>query len=269
MEIFIYLRHSLPEHFWHFMMGEFMPVVSIITETKATKVYLYNKYRKWNSPFDRFYLELGVEIVYTNTLEEDIKKYRYTAWDYKWASRGIKKCERAINYLKTLIAKKKYPAPIPRPNYDKEVLVVYRKNDKELEKYFRRNFGGIKSRYGTKRRRYKDMEKLDEIIPNVNYVSTDQLPILEQINCFLNYKNILLEHGAAMFFVLFMRDNSNVIELINPFKAKAKSKADQSLKRICEHKKNRLERIIIENKKSVLSHKEEIMEISQSLFSQN
>ena len=67
------------------------------------------------------------------------------------------------------------------------MLVVYRKNDKELAKYFKRNFGGIKSKYGTERRSYKDMEKLDEIIPNVNYVSTDKLPILEQINYFLNF----------------------------------------------------------------------------------
>ena len=46
-------------HFWHFMMGEFLPTVSVIATASCQELHLYNPSRKWNSsPLDHLYTDL-------------------------------------------------------------------------------------------------------------------------------------------------------------------------------------------------------------------
>ena len=65
--IIIDVKNNVRGHFWHFIMGEFLPIVFIIARLKPKVTILYNSHRKWDSIFDKFYKELNTKIIYTNT----------------------------------------------------------------------------------------------------------------------------------------------------------------------------------------------------------
>jgi hypothetical protein len=260
MSIVIKVKNYKSTHFWHQIMGEFMPVVSIIAKEKPQKVYLVNSRRSWKAPFDKFYLELGVEIIFRNKINslEKLPTFTYKSWEYGWDQNSYKKCMLAVEYLKSLI----------QPNILKEdrILVQYRDSNKELEEYFHRNFSGIKKTYGTNRRFFKDMKKINTIIPETEYIFADNEPLLSQIRPYLNKDKLIIEHGAGMFFVFFMKENSKIIEILTPEKFKTKQNADQSLRRICKNRNNILERVVVPNKGSIMLKKDEIIRKSKMFY---
>ena len=117
---------------------------------------------------------------------------------------------------------------------------------------------GISNDYGAKRRKVANLDKIGELISNaisdsnnknnitVRIVSTDGLHLYVQIFPYINKKNIWLGHGAGMFFTLFMKNGSNVVEIIPLSKVKELNGAAQGLKRIADDMKNfHLDRIIL------------------------
>ena len=263
MSIVINVKNNKTSHFWHFMMGEFLPIVFIIARLQPKVVILYNKNRKWGNLFDNFYKELGVEIVFSNKIGGKIRKINYNKWDYKWNEIGKFKCKFAVNYLKYL-AIKKYGFEREQSN---DVLVQYRINKEELDIFYKKTYGnsGFAS-YGANRRKFFGMDKLNEFLPNIKYVNTDGLPILEQISKYINHNKIILEHGAGMFFTLFMNKNSRILEFIPPKKIVIKNGAVQGLRRISNLLKFHLRRIIVANKTSVLKKKGQIINFNNNFL---
>jgi len=242
-------------HFWHFIMGEFLPVVYIMLRCKRNKYYLYNKNRKWGQCFDKFYKELGFNIEFTNNLPRHYLMANYIAWDYKWSFNEKQKCKIVVNFLKKK-AIKLYGNK--NNSLTNKILIQYRKTDKNLEQYFLNNNIADKL-YGSSKRTFKDMDKIHTFIENSKYLYHDNLPLLQQIMFYLNENNLILEHGAGMVFILFMNHNSKILEIITPNKKREKNGAAQGANRLCYFKKAILSRVIIENNTSVLDHKDQII----------
>ena len=114
--IYIYVPFPKCKHFWHFMMGEFMPIVSIIAKTKASNVIIYNEERDWGQAFDKFYKDIttkslkiklvnagklkkhpGIQKIIDTSTRYDITNYK---WDWRWNTEDIKECNRAVRWLK-------------------------------------------------------------------------------------------------------------------------------------------------------------------------
>ena len=91
----IYLSPVISQHFWHFFMGEFLPVVAYVLlqeksspNAKANAVspplfltsYIVHK-ADMDSPFNAFYRELGIQVVHTSDeqckihLTKDIRRW--------------------------------------------------------------------------------------------------------------------------------------------------------------------------------------------------
>ena len=132
----MYINIKLPycTHFWHFMMGEFFPVVYIMMKCKRPKYFLYNSKRIWGQCFDKFYKELGFNVVFTNKLPKN--RYfiaNYNAWDTKWNYKDKIKCGEVINFLKQK-AFNKYGKM--NSSMNNELLIQYRVRNQDLENHF-------------------------------------------------------------------------------------------------------------------------------------
>jgi hypothetical protein len=257
----IIIKKEICNHFWHYMMGEFLPVLYLIFSLEPDKVILYNPNRKWNGPFDNFYKEIHQNIIFSNKLTKNIKKCTYNSWDYKINKNEKNKCLFVIEYLKNLSFDK---FGIQHKN---KILCLYRDVNEKLDNYFLKQYGNNKYGYtGGKRRSYKNIKEIDKFIDNILYINTDNLPILEQISHFILHNKIILEHGAGMFFCLFMQDNTKIIEIIPPSKYNKKNGAVQGLKRIIHLKKFQLRRIILENKEDILQKKDDLILLNKHFF---
>lgn len=257
----IIIKKKICNHFWHFMMGEFLPVLYLIFSLEPNKVIFYNSHRKWNGPFDSFYKEIHQNIIFSNKLIKNVQKFTYNSWDYKIDKDEKKKCLFTIEYLKNLSFDK---YGIRNKN---KILCLYRDYNKKLDNYFLKLYGNNKYGFtGATRRSYKNIREIDKFIDNILYINTDSLPILEQISHYIFHNKIILEHGAGMVFCLFMQNNTKIIEIIPPSKYKKKNGAVQGLKRISNLKNFQLRRIILENKKDILQKKDEIILLNKHFF---
>ena len=73
------------------------------------------------------------------------------------------------------------------------------------------------SRENQSRRRLKNENELKEFLSNKGYtcIQPDKLNVLEQINLFKNAESIISTHGAALTNIMFMNQNSKVLEIRN------------------------------------------------------
>lgn len=267
------VKDSKCAHFWHFCMGEFLPIISMIVAKRATKVILYNKSRIWGKTLDRFYKDIegdDLKIIFSNKKMNN-KLFYYHSWDFDWNDRDIEKCFLAINWLKKRTIQYFRSKKIFLKDNKSEVLVQLRKNNKEFSDYYKSdtfqdtshlNMVRGSKKYGFDKRGYYDMEILKYYFKNkdVSFCYGDGKNIYEQIFPYINKENIILSHGAGMVFVLFMKNGSKVIEIITPQKYNGRDGSVQGLKRICIAKKNSLKQIVLKNKTSIKN-------INRKLFS--
>jgi len=269
--IYINTPYDKCSHFWHFMMSEFMPIISIISKIKPNYVIIYNKTREWGKAFDRFFKDIehdSLKIELINNLEDilyidcikhnnELNKFDISnmRWDWSWTEEEEKECMNAIKWL--TIETLHYMKNKVLKTSNNEIIIQLRKDNLELTQYFKdANIGSVE--YGHKKRSVKDLDKLINIIPEhykTTYVSMDGEHIYEQIYEYINKKKIILGHGAGMFFTLFMNNKSSILEIIPLYKIKKMNGAAQGLVRISKLKKCNLKRIILDNHKSILSVK--------------
>jgi capsular polysaccharide biosynthesis protein len=78
------------------------------------------------------------------------------------------------------------------------------------------------------------MRKLDTVLPGkqVVYVTSGNEGLLEQIRRYTTSRKIVLEHGAAMIFVLFMQPGAQVVQLLPPQIKTAQAKLIQKIVRV-------------------------------------
>ena len=263
MKLTISVKDDICQHFWHFVMGEFLPIIHILQDKLPDEVYLYNSKRSWNSPFDKFYQELDFNISFVNSKPTDTDVLHYKKWDFSWTPDDYQKCLKAVTYLKNLVINRGYH--IDNSNH---TLVHYRSCNDELKKYFKKAFKHQKfgsKEYGSDKRAVKNMDKISDYLDNVLLLNTDNQPILEQISHYINKDKLILEHGAGMFFVLFMNKNSKILE-IKTKSSKNKNGAVDGLLRIGEIKNDTVKRLIVRNNSCISNYKKELINISKSLF---
>ena len=254
----IRVKYDKCHHFWHFMMGEFLPICYLFSRYRENEFVLYNPHRKWGEGvFDSFFTEMNVDVTFSNSISDDCTVLDYSSWEYKWVNKDeMEKCKKSVEYIKTLVD----DVDEIKKN---TVLVQYRGMDDKMKKYFKNARMGSSS-YGADKRQFLDVTKLHlHLDTEVVYVNSDGESLLSQVKRYnQGYNNILLEHGAGMVFILFMEQCSNVVEIITPQKNNSKNGAEQGCRRLCYLMNNKLHRIVMENRCSVLGHIDEIKKVT-------
>lgn len=271
---YIYTPYDKCQHFWHFMMGEFMPIISIIVKTQQSRIIIYNETRKWDKAFDIFYrnieknnLQIDLQNISKNdidTIQNNYKQYDISdmKWDWNWTKQDEIDCMLAVKWL--TINTLKYMTSeyntdhfnsIYKPN-NKDIIIQDRRNNLDLSNYFNNENIGTKD-YGKEKRSVKDLDKLQTILSInkriVSLIYTDGKHLYEQIYPYINKNNIILGHGAGMFFTLFMKKKAKVIEIIPPEKIIELNGAAQGLIRISHIKNFKIKRLLLKNHTSILS----------------
>lgn len=225
-------------HFFHHIMGEFFPVISIILSQKFTPntIYIYHPSRKWNrSPFDSFYEDLstkmGCNVVLTNSapnipvIKQDFRFDKISGKNTKdldpkksieyAKDKGLK---RVINYLKSLIKDE---------NKTFEIIVQTRANNKSMEDYHKNVLSGNTDKtgkqlipsphYGKKRRDVTGYDNITRVLQSsgkkVDQYSGDGDSFFEQLSHYITPTYMTLIHGAGMVWALFLRPGSTIIEI--------------------------------------------------------
>lgn len=250
----IHVKYDKCHHFWHFMMGEFLPICYLFSKYRDSSFVLYNPNRKWgDGVFDSFFTEMDVDVSFSNSISDDCIALEYSSWDFEWVNKDeMDKCRKSVEYIKGLIEE----VDEIKTN---TILCQYRGVDERMRRYFKDAKMGS-SNYGADKRKFLDVDKIHlHVDTDVVYINSDGESFLSQVKRYsIGYNNILLEHGAGMVFILFIKTHSNVVEIITPQKNNSKNGAEQGCRRLCQLMENRLHRIVIENKCSILGHIDEI-----------
>jgi len=233
------------QHFWHFMMGELLPIVSQITRNPLVSSIVLHSQRKWYAnPFDHFFDELaasmpGIKGRHSfNVSHVEVSKgsfeaavqipdivYRerrafqgaafvhHCAWDSGTISLQSQRAFRqSAAFLRTLATTQTRPV-VP---YDQ--IIQMRIDDPVLKQYFATHSAGS-STYGAGKRYVPGFNDFAQEVrrffgSRVGIISGDGLPLLDQIHPYLSATTLLSTHGAGMVHALWMPPSSTVVELV-------------------------------------------------------
>lgn len=225
MAICIIIKRKKAAHFWHWFMGEFLPVVYLISKyPNHSRIKLYNKFRKWGSfPLDKFYKEIDVnkKIIYTNILPSKTRKIKITKNEYGWDNLERRWGECTMKRIKIAVAFLKKKAVIfgKMNGWDKKInqiknstCVQLRMNHPDLTEFYKNT--GIKKYGSDKKRAISGLDKLhDHCTKSIIYFFADGKGLYHQLYPYLYCKSIVLGHGAGMVWLLFMPQNSRILEI--------------------------------------------------------
>ena len=265
--IVVHIPHANCRHFWHHMMGEFMPVMSYIVKMKPRHVVLFNRDRPWNQPFDQFYRDVSNSHLQFHFVNHNNKQafhdplhyaphYDITNmnWDYEMTPHDKHSFVSTIEWLKLDALRH---ANKPKTNPYKHILVQVRENTQQLTEYFTKTKVGVNNSYGSARRNVKDFNKMGDLFTRNGFTSQviamDGKHLYDQIFPYIDQTSLWLIHGAGMFFSLFMQDKSTIVEIISAKKVNEFNGAARGMKRIAKIKSFTLERIILNNNESIFS----------------
>ena len=213
-------------HYYHFLLGFLIPfILDISTEDYSKKTYIFNDIF---GPMTKIMLQLPLDIKigfkskikyktrYWKPLDVNIKERQeklYTIFTFK-------------NYITIQLLfnklQKQYELTLPIIKYD--VILIERKVDISYKttEYKKKNnpFYEIYKTSGNERRSIVNFDEL--YLFCVSYykkykilkISLEHLPFFEQYNLFNNAKIVILQHGAAVGNVIFMKPNTTIIEFI-------------------------------------------------------
>lgn len=250
--LYITPSEGVSNHFWHFMMGEFLPIMYVILKHNFKVVYLKKTKKDLEFPLHSFYDEVCKDAhVELHITDEDHPNQHYITplnWDWKnqkeetkllWITRYLKKwattstCNQKINTC----------------------VVQDRNNAKSLDEFYKHYTTRLVKRktYGTKRRHITNLEDVANRIQSdnalalsVTYVHEDPKTLKEQIQHYLCANHLVLGHGAGMVHMLWMQPNSRVIEIMPQKKFDVHDGAVQGAKRLCNLLNFELKRIVVD-----------------------
>ena len=247
------------QHFWHMMLGEFLPLVYLIRTSMPKKIVLYKM--QIDSPFNVFYTELVEHIPQLDIeIHGDMEKIdaRYsllTPWDHVTFeelqnSGDDTRLRHTMDYLKTLVP--------PSNRKQSEFVIEQRMHDTRLDAYYEQHYAdktgkaqSFMQTHGKSRRGVHNMTNMIQTIqtkyPNATVVSsTSQTPLFDQIRAHMYANTFVFEHGAAMFYILCMQPKATLIEMIPENKSKnRRNKAVQATKWLAALGEHHLQRIIV------------------------
>lgn len=247
--LYIKAPPSVSQHFWHFMMGEFLPITYIVFKHKYTHVHLVKAKCKVVFPLNSFYDEVcrsaGVHINISST---PLKGHAYiTPLNWDWYNHNEQhKLLWIARYLKRWAVCK---TPPPSSSL---CIVQDRENSAKLDAYYNDTETlPYRKTYGAQRRRVTNLRNIATAIQKhygtamqVRHLGTDSLTLKQQILQYVEANVLVLGHGAGMLHVLWMRPHSHIVEIIPHTQQNDINGAVQGCKRLCKILGFRLERVM-------------------------
>lgn len=269
------------QHFWHFMMGEFLPVIAVILNTVASKVFVV-KQSFYTCPFNSFYTELNINVGVINHLPPDTEPsivYRPMRWNY--FNQGQKTLLiRVVDYLKDwsmsdtsntssssstdeppgIIIQDRAHNPSLLNYFADTFAKEYKKASfEEIEKYVDQSTSAKHksvysyNTYGATERQITNLKDIAKDIKEthkssvVNYQTDDHLTLKEQIQTYQSASTLVLGHGSGMLHILWMRPHSKVLEIIPKQCLVEKNGYRDGCRRLCDMMGFRLKRIMVDD----------------------
>jgi hypothetical protein len=256
------------------MLGEFMPLVMMVVKYRAVTpltITMYKTHKRF--PLNVFYRELEAAVPTLRIhVHGDIERIdrNYTAlqpldnvtYDELVRSGDDERLRTAVEFVRELVTKRVRKDPKDADaDADPHVVVPIRTGDKKMTRYYDTHFADkwgkaesfIKT-HGAQRRRVTNMQEVVNALrrryrhqKRVVAVSSDStVPLFDQVVPYLNSDVLVLEHGAAMFFALFLRPRSTIVEIIPRNKmANVHQKAVQALKWVAKLGGHTLRRVVV------------------------
>ena len=263
----LYIRPhpGVSPHFWHFMMGEFLPVMYVIFKGKYETVHLLKSKAKVNFPLNAFYYEVcndyNVQITISdkeNTTQTYVEPLN---WDWYFKGESAK-----LLWISAFL--KHWALSTSNTRTNKPLCVVQeRKNSQALDTYYK-NYTGEHKRfktYGALRRQVTNMQDVCKQLKHhlrahytVQCASNDAMTLQQQICQYSHAKIIVLGHGAGMVHVLWMQPRSCIIEIIPQAKSVEQNGAVQGCKRLSKLLHFKLYRVVVPSPHSPVSVKKVI-----------
>jgi hypothetical protein len=249
--LYIQPAPTVSQHFWHFMMGEFLPIMYVVLKNEYTHVHLYKEGHKAGFPLNSFYDEVGGDHNVSITISSRKRRgHTYsTPLNWDWHNhREQHKLLWIVKYLKHWAC----GGAVPKP-HTPLCIVQYRHNSSVLDAYYADHETLPKRKtYGAHRRKVTNLDSLSVRLQRhygksaqVKRVCSDTLTLQQQITQYVNANVLVLGHGAGMVHMLWMQPKSLVVEIIPRTKAKDNNGAVQGCRRLCTIMGFRLERIVV------------------------
>ena len=257
--LYIQPHPDISQHFWHFMMGEFLPIVYIILKYKYDQVFICKSQTKCKFPLNSFYQEVATDFGFDVSISpnrESNKKYiTPKRWDWHfyneqqkllWVVRRLKQWAGTETHI-----------PIPKSKsqlYKPLMLVQCRKNTNVLNIYYREHgLNARRQRYGEERRQVTNMESVASTLKQLKhqhgrrviYTVPDGSSLKKQINQYIQADTLVLGHGAGMVHVLWMMPHSLVVEIIPEKEHNEINGAVQGCPRLCNLMGFKIRRIVV------------------------
>lgn len=237
---YIYLKytslHGSIQHYFHFFYGVLIPLILEQYKYYDCTFLIDNNL----GPMLKILLELPLDIKFTNEIQHtnyttihlipmDIQpipsKKDLEYINKKWASYLTFKDVNLIkNYMNSCIIDKK----LIMDNYDYDIVIIERLTNKSYKSLNvkKNEYENIMKTSGSERREILNHEmfvkKIKELYcdKKIINVSLEIMSIFEQYKLFNNAKFIIAQHGAALSNIVFMNENTTVIEIISKEKLK-------------------------------------------------
>lgn len=259
----LYLKPPHVTHFWHFMMGEFLPVVAAYCACRPRPRVVHVYKTDVASPFNAFYEELNEgddrRFVVSATHHAPVGTYHRlpanrNGWDWRHRPRDVAPLLKAVRFLRTW-ALGATQAPSAAPT----VCVQLRTNTKALTQYYADLDTNLvrRKKYGAERRCVTNLPAVVDALRaagkvTVRAVTDDGLTLREQIRQYADAQVLVLGHGAGMVHALWMRAPVTIVELINQQKVGVMDGAVQGCRRLVKllstkRHPAKLRRIVVED----------------------
>ena len=261
-KLYIKAPSNVSQHFWHFMMGECLPVLYVVLKHSYTNVHLVKEEHTTTFPLNSFYHEVcashGIQILISSTPQKGTKYITPLNWD--WHNNGEEhKLLWIARHLKRW-ATKGAPAKKKTSSHVRLCVVQDRQNTSVLDKYYRDTETLPKRKiYGSERRQITNLKNVAQRLQQhygnameVQLLGSETLTLQQQINQYVNANLLVLGHGAGMLHLLWMRPRTCVVEIMPRTKQKNNDGAVQGCKRLCRMLGFLLRRIIVRDVKDTV-----------------
>ncbi len=232
-------------HYYHFFYGVMIPLLLYSIKNKKEEFILNDDL----GPMLKILYELPLNVLYKCNIGKK-KRFYIEPLDTLKSKYDDKK---RINYSDIKLINQYFKKNLPfyiTPNKTYDIILIDRqidtkyklmnysclKNNKKRKKELIRKLG---STSGKERRYIKNhqeiVKSLEKKFSNkfIN-ISLENLPLFYQYYLFSNAKLVIAQHGAALSNVIFMKKNTNVIEIISKEKIDEGEDTFKNLSKICK-----------------------------------
>ena len=256
---------GVSNHFWHFMMGEFLPIMYVILKHRYKVVYVHKPTGDLGFPLHAFYHEVcndaNVELHITDASHPPATQY-VTPLNWDWANQHEEsKLLWVSQYLKRWASPHTTTTTCADEPPERTTWVVQdRSNAQPLDDFYKQYKMASKlvkrKVYGATRRQITNLKAVANRIRrtttngtlpvSVHYYDTDAHTLKEQIQQYSCANRLILGHGAGMVHMLWMQPDSKVIEIVPRHKFEQKNGAVQGATRLCKILKFDLKQIVVD-----------------------